>query len=64
MNEVKHAQAIAEIGIDGECPICDKNPPFNVKTLAAIAEGEAMWRGEIPTKWYHSLEEAREDLKI
>jgi hypothetical protein len=32
--------------------------------LAAIAEGEAMWRGEIPTKWYHSLEEAREDLKI
>jgi hypothetical protein len=51
-----------EIGIEGECPICTKNPPFNATTIAAIKEGEAILKGEIPTRWYNSLEEARKDL--
>ncbi|GHV10510.1 hypothetical protein FACS189491_00080 [Spirochaetia bacterium] len=64
MYEEKNVQAAAEIGIDGECPLCAKNPPFNDKVLAAIKEGRAIMRGEIPAKWYHSLEEAREDVGI
>ena len=60
-----------EIGIDGECPICAKlrDPvtgalPFNDKVKAAIAEGEAMMRGDIPAKWHkpHELEEVLNEL--
>jgi hypothetical protein len=53
-----------DIGIDGECPICTKNPPFNATIRAAIAEGDAIFNGELPAKWYSSLEEAREDLGV
>jgi len=51
--------------IHGEnCPIHSENPPFNAKVLAAIAEGNAIFNGEKPTKWYKSLEEARKDLDV
>ena len=58
-----------DIGIDGECPICAanklaKNPPFNATVKAAIAEGEAIFKGELPAKWYRSLDEARKDLGV
>ena len=62
-----------DIGIEGElpeeCPICAagelaKNPPFNDTVKAAIAEGEAIFKGELPAKWYRSLEEARKDLGV
>jgi len=53
-----------DIGIDGECPICAQNPPFNAVTLAAMQEAKDIASGKIPGKWYHSLEEAREDLNI
>jgi hypothetical protein len=53
----------------GECPICAKyrDPEtgelrFNAETIAAFEEGDAMFRGEIPTKWYNSLEEMLVDL--
>jgi len=53
----------------GECPICaaHRDPEtgeelFNAKTIAAIEEGRAMMRGEIPAKWYDSLEEMLVDL--
>ena len=53
----------------GECPICAKHrdpetgePLYNAKTIAAIEEGKAMMRGEIPAKWYNSFEEMLEDL--
>jgi hypothetical protein len=53
----------------GECPICaaHRDPVtgeelFNAETVAAIEEGRAMMRGEIPTKWYNSLDEMWEDL--
>jgi len=46
------------------CPLHAENPPFNAKVLAAIAEGDAIFNGEIPAKWYTSLEEARKDLGI
>jgi hypothetical protein len=62
MKNVNPAPDTLEIGIEGECPICAKNPPFNATTIAAIKEGEAMLQGEIPAKWYNSLEEARKDL--
>jgi len=61
----------AEDGLDyeGGCPICaaHRDPVtgeerFNAKTIAAIEEGDAMLRGEIPAKWYNSLEEMLTDL--
>ena len=53
-----------------ECPICARNidpetgnPRYNAETVAAIEEGRAMMRGEIPAKWYNSLDEMWEDLE-
>ena len=48
---------------EGECPLCAaKNYMPNAKTIAAIEEGRAMMRGEIPSKLYNSLEEMLVDL--
>jgi hypothetical protein len=47
-----------------DCPLHAENPPFNATVLAAIAEGDAIFNGEKPAKWYTSLEEAREDLGV
>ena len=51
------------------CPICAKyrdpvtgEPRFNAETIAAFEEGDAMLRGEIPAKWYNSLDEMMADL--
>jgi hypothetical protein len=51
------------------CPICAKYRDsetgelrFNAETIAAFEEGDAMLRGEIPAKWYNSLEEMLVDL--
>ena len=53
----------------GECPICAKHrdpvtgePQYNARVLASFEEGDAMMRGEIPAKWYNSLEEMLVDL--
>ena len=55
---------------EGECPICAKhrdpitgNPRYNAETIAAIEEGMAISRGEIPAKRFHSLDEMIEDLE-
>ena len=52
-----------------ECPLCAKNcdpvtgnPRYNAETVAAIEEGRAMMRGEIPAKRFSSLDEMWEDL--
>ena len=52
-----------------ECPECAKHRDpetgelrFNAETIAAIEEGRAMMRGEIPSKLYNSLEEMLVDL--
>ena len=63
MTTVKPETAL-DMGIDGECPVCAQNPPFNATVKAAIAEGEAIFKRELPAKWYRSLEEAREDLGV
>jgi hypothetical protein len=54
----------------GECPICaaHRDPVtgeelFNAETVAAIEEGRAMMRGEIPALRFHSFEEMVADLK-
>ena len=54
----------------GECPICAAhrdpitgNPRYNAETVAAIEEGMAISRGEIPAKQFHSLKEMIEDLE-
>jgi hypothetical protein len=47
-------------GIDGECPL-DHTP--NAVTIAAMEEGDAMMRGEIPANSYHTLEEMLEALR-
>ena len=53
----------------GPCPVCAKHTDpvtgelrFNAETIAAIEEGRAMMRGEIPAKWYSSAEEMWADL--
>jgi hypothetical protein len=46
------------------CPLHSKSPPFNAKVLAAIAEGDAIFYGDKPTKWYASMEEARDDVGV
>jgi mRNA interferase YafQ len=68
---IETKEATLDIGIDDECPICAKlrDPqtgalPYNAKVLAAMEETKAIMRGEIPTKWYKSIEEAREDLGL
>jgi hypothetical protein len=49
---------------DGECPICAAHDYMpNAETIAAIEEGRAMMRGEIPAKRFHSLAEMIEDLE-
>jgi len=46
------------LDFEGECPICAAhNYMPNAETIAAIEEGRAMMRGEIPSKLYNSLEE-------
>jgi hypothetical protein len=64
MDTVQTIKDQVDVGVDEACPICAKNPPFNATTLAAIEEGNAMFEGKIPGKWYHSLEEARNDLGV
>ena len=58
------------LDFEGECPICaaHRDPitgeeRFNAETAAAIREGRAMMRGEIPAKRFHSLAEMIEDLE-
>jgi len=50
--------------VHDNCPLHTENPPFNAKALAAITEGDAIFNGEKPAKWYSSFEEAKEDLGI
>lgn len=52
-----------------ECPICTRkldpvtgNPHYNTETIAAIEEGRAMIRGEIPSKRFNSLDDMWDDL--
>jgi hypothetical protein len=50
------------LDFEGECPLCAKSHTPNAETAAAIREGRAMIRGEIPSKLYNSLEEMLVDL--
>jgi len=60
-----------EKGTESEgCPICAKHRDpvtgeelFNAETKAAIREGRAMMRGEIPSQDFHSIEELLADLR-
>jgi hypothetical protein len=58
--KTKAAKTADQIGIDGECPL-DHTP--NATTLAAFAEGDAMMRGEIPSRWFKTPEEFFKALK-
>ena len=44
-----------------DCPLHAENPPLNAKVRAAIEESKAIMRGDIPAKWYNSLEDAQKD---
>ena len=59
-----NANAVGNASLPGdECPICAaKNYMPNAETIAAIEEGRAMMRGEIPAKWYTSTDEMWEEL--
>jgi hypothetical protein len=51
------------LNYEGECPICAAHDYMpNAETIAAIEEGRAMMRGEIPSKLYNSFEEMLADL--
>ena len=61
--------ASAENTTEDDCPLCAKyRDPVtgglipNAETIAAIKEGRAMMRGEIPAKRYSSAEEMWADL--
>ena len=63
------AAAENSFDVDGDCPLCAKyrDPETgelrpNAETAAAIREGRAMVRGEIPGKLYSSFEEMLADL--
>jgi len=71
MNAVMEKEAVYRTDIDDDCTIYAQgrdpvtgNPLFNDKALAAIAEGDAMIRGEIPGRWYkpHEFDEALKEL--
>ncbi|GHV37522.1 hypothetical protein AGMMS49546_05530 [Spirochaetia bacterium] len=48
---------------DYVCPHCGKKEHIpNAETIAAMEEGDAMERGEIPVTWYNSLDEMWEAL--
>ena len=56
--------------VSDDCPLCAKHRDpvtgelrFNAETIAAIEEGRAIMRGEIPAKRYSSLDEMWEDLE-
>ena len=60
----KQADILSADVTSGECPICAQHRDpvtgelrFNAETIAAFEEGDAMLRGEIPAKWYNSLDE-------
>ena len=61
---VPETEAATKCVCGDDCPLHAENPPFNAKVLAAIEESKAIMRGDIPTKWYKSLEEARKDLDV
>jgi len=55
---------------DNECPLCAKHRDsqtgemsYNDETAAAIEEGRAMMRGNIPAQRFNSLEELLTDLR-
>jgi hypothetical protein len=49
---------------EGDCPLCAKSQTPNAETIAAIQEGRAMLRGEIPVKWHTSLDDLDEMLGL
>jgi hypothetical protein len=55
----KYSQNTENAGIEDACPL-DHTP--NAVTRAAIEEGRAMMRGEIPANRFNSLEEMLEAL--
>ena len=65
------ADEIVEETASDDCPICAQNrdpitgnPRFSAKVIAAIAEGEAMMRGDKPAKWHkpHEFEQIWKEL--
>ncbi|GHV14816.1 hypothetical protein FACS189491_11530 [Spirochaetia bacterium] len=56
------AEAVEQRSED-ECPLCAIYKEPNEETIAAIEEGEAMMRGEIPSPTFHSLEELLAELR-
>ena len=68
--EIPVGRAILAFTPVADCPLCAKHRDsetgelrFNDETAAAIEEGRAMMRGEIPAKWYNSLDEMWSDLE-
>jgi hypothetical protein len=64
MNAIAAETKAFDEELDHDCPLHAENPPFNTVTLAAMQEAREMMTGGRPAKWYHSVEEAREDLGV
>ena len=68
MNAVMEKEPVYNAGTD-DCPLCAKyRDPVsgalipNAETIAAIEEGRAMMRGEIPANRFNSFDEMWENL--
>ena len=65
MTEIKHAPiGLQSDSNGGICPECGKEHVPNAVTIAAMREVQDMINGKTPTKWYNSIEEARQDLNL
>jgi hypothetical protein len=65
MEAVQAEKVETGVDIGYVCPYCGKKEHTpNAKTRAAMQEARDIMSGKVPTKWYHSIEEAREDLGI
>ena len=59
----REGSTLDDLNSADECPICAAHGyKPNAETIAAIKEGRAMMRGEIPSNLYNSLEEMLVDL--
>ena len=68
--EIPVGRAVIAFRPVDDCPLCAKHRDpktgelrFNDETIAAIEEGRAMMRGEIPAQRFNSLEELLADLR-
>ncbi|MDR1143164.1 MAG: hypothetical protein LBK77_02960 [Spirochaetaceae bacterium] len=65
-NIIRLISPVTEKDVDRDaepCPLCAMYHEPNEKTIAAMEEGDAIVRGDIPSPVFNSFEEFLQDLK-